>query len=98
MRRFSEIWQVGAISLVCLWASCIFPSRVAHPTIVCSETGALTVSDMEALFKPVPFGESRISPLTQATAPDVLPIWDLFRNIDEDKQNRTLQVFSSSLC
>ena len=78
--------------------SCISPSYIAHPTVVCSDTGALTVADMEALFKPVPFGESHVSPLMQATAPDVLPIWDLFRNIDEDKQNRTLQVISSSIC
>ena len=52
----------------------------------------MNASDMEALFQPVPFGEARPSPFAKAMSPDVLPIWDLFRNIDEDKQNRTLQA------
>ena len=53
----------------------------------------MTLADMEAQFKPVPFGDTGYeSPITQATAPDISPIWDLFRNISEDKQTKTLQV------
>lgn len=55
--------------------------------------GLMTASDMEALFKPVPFGDTgHRSALTQAAAPDLLPVWDLFRSVDEDKQNVTIQV------
>lgn len=64
----------------------------AHKVGFRLDAGALTASDMEALFKPVPFGEERISIFTQAMDPDVLPVWNLFRNVDEDKQNQTLQV------
>ena len=53
----------------------------------------MNASDMEALFKPVPFGDTgHRSAITQAAAPAMVPVWDLFRNIDEDKQNVTLQV------
>ena len=55
--------------------------------------GALTVADMEALFKPVPFGHTgHQTPLAQLTELNGLPVWDLFRNIDEEKQTNTLQV------
>ena len=55
--------------------------------------GAMTAADMESLFQPVPFGDTGYeSPLTQVTAPDISPIWDLFRNINEEKQNKTLEV------
>lgn len=57
----------------------------------------MTAADMEALFQPIPFGETGYeSPLTQVTAPDISPIWDLFRNINEDRQARTLQVRAPS--
>lgn len=53
----------------------------------------MTAADMEALFKPVPFGSTgHESPLSQVTIPSDFPVWDLFRNIDEDRQNSTLQV------
>ena len=58
-----------------------------------STAGALTVADMEALFKPVPFGHTgHETPLAQLTQSNNLPVWDLFRNIDEERQNNTLQV------
>ena len=56
-------------------------------------SGAMTAADMEALFKPVPFGATgHESPLSKVTIPSDFPVWDLFRNIDEERQNATLQV------
>lgn len=53
---------------------------------------ALTAKDIESLFKPVPFGETgRVSVFTLATAPEVVPLWDLFRSIDADKEARVLR-------
>lgn len=58
-------------------------------------SGVMTASDMEALFKPAPFGDTGYeSPLSRITEHNNLPIWDLFRNIDEDRQNNTLHVSS----
>jgi hypothetical protein len=50
----------------------------------------LTASDMESLFKPVPFGENQVSVFTLAADPAVAPLWDLFRSVDADKQDRVL--------
>ena len=55
-------------------------------------TGALTVDAMEALFQPVPFGEVRESVLEKISTPDNAPIWDMFRSIDPDKQQKVLIV------
>lgn len=52
----------------------------------------MTASDMEALFSPVPFGVARPSAFAQITQSDAAPVWDLFRNVDEDKQNTALRV------
>lgn len=53
-------------------------------------TGPLTHADMQALFKPVPFGEpGPVSPLEQAV---LLPVWDAFRSIEMDKQQHVLEV------
>ena len=54
--------------------------------------GALTVDAMEALFQPVPFGEVRESVLEKISTPDNAPIWDMFRSIDPDKQQKVLLV------
>jgi hypothetical protein len=51
---------------------------------------ALTAKDMESLFKPAPFGEERVSTFSLAAAPEVAPLWDLFRTIDSDRQGRVL--------
>lgn len=53
--------------------------------------GALTVEDIEGLFKPVPFGDPRPPSLwTQVSSPDVASLWDLFRSIDMEKESRIL--------
>ena len=55
--------------------------------------GPMTASEMEGLFKPVPFGDSsHISPLQEVLQPENASIWDMFRNIDYDKQTRFMQV------
>ena len=55
--------------------------------------GPLTASEMEGLFKPVPFGDSRrVSPLQEVLQPENAIILDMFRNIDYDKQTRFMQV------
>lgn len=48
---------------------------------------------MAGLFSPAPFGESRPSALQTALA-ETPQLWDMFRNIDMDKQSRVLQVQS----
>jgi len=51
----------------------------------------LTAKDMESLFKPAPFGDTGyVSVFTLAAAPEHAPLWDLFRSVDSDKQNRVL--------
>ena len=47
---------------------------------------------MEALFQPVPFGETRQSVLEKISTPENAPIWDMFRSIDPDKQHKVLLV------
>jgi len=52
---------------------------------------ALTAKEMESLFKPAPFGETDyVSPFTLAAAPEHCALWDLFRTVDADKQQRVL--------
>ena len=47
---------------------------------------------MEALFQPVPFGETRQSVLEKISTPENAPIWEMFRCIDPDKQHKVLLV------
>lgn len=48
---------------------------------------------MVELFQPAPFGYSNhLTPLQQALLPENVGIWELFRNIDSDRQSRVLQV------
>jgi cyclopropane fatty-acyl-phospholipid synthase-like methyltransferase len=47
---------------------------------------------MESLFKPVPFGEVRVSPMEEVLSAAYAQIWDLFRSIDMDKEQRVLEV------
>lgn len=55
--------------------------------------GPMTASEMEGLFKPVPFGDSsHVSPLQEVLQPENASILDMFRNIDYDRQTRFLQV------
>ena len=55
--------------------------------------GPLTASEMEGLFKPVPFGDSsHVSPLQEILQPENASILDVFRSIDFDKQTRFMQV------
>ena len=56
------------------------------------QAGALTVNAMEALFQPVPFGETRQSVLEKISTPENAPIWETFRCIDPDKQHKVLLV------
>ena len=49
---------------------------------------------MVELFQPAPFGYStHLTPLQQALLPENVGIWELFRNIDSDRQSRVLQVW-----
>ena len=69
--------------------------RFLNDKLLRDMAGPLTARDMESLFKPAPFGESNhTTPLQQALEPENATIWDLFRNIDFDKQNRLLKVQS----
>ncbi len=48
---------------------------------------------MEALFKPVPFGDTgHVSLFTQATSPEFVQVWELFRSVNMDKESRVLEV------
>lgn len=53
--------------------------------------GQLTAADMEGLFKPAPFGREHVSLWTQAVSAEHAYLWDLFRSVDMDKQQRVLQ-------
>ena len=67
--------------------------RFLNDKLLRDMAGPLTAREMEGLFKPAPFGESNYTtPLQEVLQPDNATIWDLFRNIDFDKQNRLLQV------
>ncbi|KAL3141302.1 hypothetical protein ABBQ32_004894 [Trebouxia sp. C0010 RCD-2024] len=60
--------------------------------------GPMTASEMEGLFKPVPFGESsHISPLQEVLQPENASILDMFRNIDYDKQTRFMQKWEDRI-
>lgn len=57
--------------------------------------GPMTANDMEAQFKPVPFGQDAPpSMFAEAMAPEHAALWDHFRNIDLDKEAKVLQVNS----
>lgn len=60
--------------------------------------GPLTASEMEGLFKPVPFGDnSHTSPLQEILQPENATILDIFRNIDYDKQSRFIQKWEDRI-
>ncbi|KAK9811489.1 hypothetical protein WJX72_004757 [[Myrmecia] bisecta] len=71
--------------------------RFLNDKLLRDMAGALTAPDMEALFKPVPFGETHTTPLTEAAAPENQAIWDLFRNIDMDRQQKVLQKWEAHI-
>lgn len=55
--------------------------------------GALTARDMDALFKPVPFGETgHVTALSEAVTAENQALWDIFRSINYDRQSRVLEV------
>lgn len=57
--------------------------------------GALTARDMDALFKPVPFGETgHVTALSEAVTAENQELWDIFRSIKFDKQSRVIEVRS----
>ena len=59
---------------------------------------ALTAKDMESLFKPAPFGETgHVSPFTQAALPENAGLWELFRSVDSDRQDRVLAKFEEHI-
>eukprot|EP00877_Chromochloris_zofingiensis_P002422 jgi/Chrzof1/12180/Cz06g24060.t1 len=58
--------------------------------------GPMTANDMEAQFKPVPFGQDAPpSMFAEAMAPEHAALWDHFRNIDLDKEAKVLQKWSA---
>ena len=67
--------------------------RFLNDKLLRDMAGPLTASEMEGLFKPVPFGDtSHTSPLEEALQPKNATILDIFRNIDYGKQSRFIQV------
>lgn len=57
--------------------------------------GPLSAADMEAQFKPAPFGFTDfVSPLTQAQRPEHAALWENFRNIDAERESRVLQKWT----
>jgi hypothetical protein len=68
--------------------------RWLNDKILRDMAGALTAPDMESLFQPPPFGgpvpAARPTVLQAAALPENLPLWDLFRSIDMEKQQRVL--------
>ncbi|GIL91148.1 hypothetical protein Vretimale_9585 [Volvox reticuliferus] len=57
--------------------------------------GPLSAADMEAQFKPAPFGVAVLSPLAQALAPANAALWENFRSIDPEKEARVLQKWAA---
>eukprot|EP00198_Chlamydomonas_reinhardtii_P000341 XP_001689676.1 predicted protein [Chlamydomonas reinhardtii] len=58
--------------------------------------GPLSAADMEAQFKPAPFGNPAApSALSQAMAPANAALWENFRNIDPEKEARVLQKWAA---
>uniref|UniRef100_A0A383VNR7 R3H domain-containing protein n=1 Tax=Tetradesmus obliquus TaxID=3088 RepID=A0A383VNR7_TETOB len=54
--------------------------------------GPMSAQDMQSQFSPVPFGSyPPPSAFASAMAPEHLPLWEHFRNIDLDKQDKVLQ-------
>lgn len=71
--------------------------RFLNDKLLRDMAGPLTASEMEGLFKPVPFGNSsHVSPLEEVLQPENASILDVFRNIDYDKQSRFIQVHYST--
>jgi len=53
---------------------------------------ALTAKEMVDLFKPAPFGDTGyVSAFTQAASSEHAHLWDLFRSVDSDKEERVLK-------
>ncbi|KAL6763888.1 hypothetical protein V8C86DRAFT_2483668 [Haematococcus lacustris] len=65
--------------------------RALNDRILREMTGPLSVTDMQQLFTPVPFGWREPSALEIIAAPGHAALWDSFRNIDMDRQARVLQ-------
>ncbi|KXZ55196.1 hypothetical protein GPECTOR_3g340 [Gonium pectorale] len=57
--------------------------------------GPLSAADMEAQFKPAPFGSAAPSALAQAMSPANAALWENFRNIDPEKEARVLQKWAA---
>lgn len=56
--------------------------------------GSMTATSMEMLFKPPPFGEPGPTRTFDPANLDTILVWDLFRNIDCEKQSRVLEVIT----
>eukprot|EP00887_Chlorella_sp_A99_P006276 scaffold3.g6276.t1 len=53
--------------------------------------GHLTAAEMAALFQPAPWGERGVaSVFSQATSPQHIQLWELFRSVDMDRESRVL--------
>ena len=68
------------------------PGKERRAQACALHAGTLNAEQMEGLFSPVPFGEVRTSALERIAAPELAPVWDMFRSIDPDKQAKVLLV------
>lgn len=56
-----------------------FPLSRLNDKLLRDMAGALTASEMASLFKPVPFGEQRVTLWERAAQPEHAVLWDMFR-------------------
>lgn len=57
--------------------------------------GHMTAQEMDSLFKPPPWGSTHyVSPISEVTQGEGRHIWDQFRSIDSEKEQRVLQAWS----
>ena len=74
--------------------------RAVNDRVLRDLAGPLTADGIASLFAPVPFGESRPSPLARVAAdeePGVAAVWDRFRTVDPDRQDAALAAWEASL-
>ncbi|MEW5304319.1 MAG: hypothetical protein WDW36_006937 [Sanguina aurantia] len=70
--------------------------RYLNDKVLRDMAGPMRMADMMAQFNPVPFGETHhMSALTLAAQPENASVWESFRSIDPDKQERVLQKWEA---
>ena len=61
-------------------------------------TPSMTAKEMQGLFQPAPFGDTgHVSIWTLASESDIAPLWEVFRSVDMDMQERVLQKWRDAL-